>query len=44
VRAKRVLEGAGFAVEAHVYPGLGHSVSLEGLQTAGAFLSRRLAR
>ncbi len=42
-RAKRTLEGASFAVEAHVYPGLGHSVSPEGLEAAGAFLARRLA-
>jgi len=41
-RAKRGLEGAGFAVEAHVYPGLGHSVSPEGLQVAGRFLARWL--
>jgi phospholipase/carboxylesterase len=41
-RAKRVLDGAGFSVEAHVYPGLGHSVSPEGLAAAGAFLARSL--
>jgi phospholipase/carboxylesterase len=42
--AKRVLEDAGFAVEAHIYPRLGHAVSPAGLQAAGAFLARRLAR
>ena len=42
--AKRVLEGAGFAVEAHVYPRLGHGVSPEGLEEAGAFLARKLSR
>ncbi len=42
VRAKRVLADLGFAVEAHVYPGLGHSISLEGLQAAAAFLAKRL--
>ncbi|MGO9420398.1 alpha/beta hydrolase [Roseiarcus sp.] len=43
-RAARLLEGAGFAVETHVYPGLGHGVSPEGLQAAGAFLARALKR
>ncbi len=43
-RAKRILEDAGFAVEAHVYSGLGHSISPEGLAAAGAFLARRLAK
>ena len=42
-RAKRALETAGFEVEAHVYPGLGHSVSPRGVETAGRFLARRLA-
>jgi phospholipase/carboxylesterase len=41
--AKRVLEGAGFSVESHIYPGLGHSVSPEGLAAASAFLARTLA-
>jgi phospholipase/carboxylesterase len=41
-RAQRTLEGAGVAVEAHVYPGLGHGVSSEGLQAAGAFLAQKL--
>lgn len=40
--AKPVLERAGFSVEAHFYPGLGHSISPEGLAAAGAFLKRRL--
>ncbi len=42
--AGRALEAAGFSVEAHVYPGLGHGVSPEGLAAAGAFLARALAR
>jgi phospholipase/carboxylesterase len=42
-RAKRILEGAGFAVEAHVYTGLGHRVSVEGLEAAAAFLAERLS-
>ncbi|RBP16194.1 phospholipase/carboxylesterase [Roseiarcus fermentans] len=43
VRAERILGAAGLPVEAHVFPGLGHSVSPKGLQTARAFLSRALA-
>jgi len=43
-RARRVLEGAGFEVEAHVYPALGHGVSPEGLRAAGRFLAKSLAR
>ncbi len=43
-RAKRALAGAGFSVEAHVYPGVGHSVSPEGLEAAGRFLASRLGR
>ncbi|MBV9289746.1 MAG: dienelactone hydrolase family protein [Hyphomicrobiales bacterium] len=43
-RAERLLKAAGFAVEAHVHPGLGHSVSYEGLQAAGKFLARLLGR
>ena len=42
-RAKPLLERAGFSVEAHLYPGLGHSLSPEGLAAAGAFLKQRLA-
>ena len=42
-RAKLALEQAGFSVEAHLYPGLGHSLSPEGLAAAGAFLKQRLA-
>lgn len=42
-RAARLLEGAGFTVETHVYPGLGHGVSPEGVEAAGAFLARYLA-
>lgn len=43
-RAARILEEAGFSVEARVFKGLGHSLSLEGLQAARAFLARALAR
>ena len=43
VEAQHALEGAGFSAEAHVYPGLGHGLSPEGLRTAGAFLAARLA-
>ena len=42
LRAERLLKGAGFDVETHVFPGLGHGVSPEGLQAARAFLSRKL--
>jgi len=42
--AEAVLKGLGFDVEAHVYPRLGHSISREGVQAAGEFLARRLAR
>ena len=42
VRAKEALSQAGFSVEAHVYPGLGHSISPEGLATAGRFLAKHL--
>ncbi len=42
-RAERALEAAGFTVEAHVYPGLGHSLSPRGLEAAGRFLAQKLA-
>lgn len=42
--AGRALEAAGFSVEAHAYPGLGHGVSPEGLAAAGEFLARALAQ
>lgn len=42
--AAAFLESLGFAVEAHVYPGLGHSISREGLEAAGVFLARHLGR
>ncbi len=42
VRAKEALSQAGFSVEAHLYPGLGHSISPEGLATAGRFLAKHL--
>jgi phospholipase/carboxylesterase len=41
-RAERLLREAGLAVEARLYPDLGHSISSEGLDAAGAFLARRL--
>jgi phospholipase/carboxylesterase len=43
IEAKRILESAGFAVAAEIFPALGHGVSLEGLEAAGAFLARSLA-
>ena len=39
-RAERLLKDAGFAVEARLYPRLGHSISFEGIEAAGAFLAR----
>jgi phospholipase/carboxylesterase len=36
------LRAAGFEVEAKLYPGLGHVLSPEGVQTAGKFLARQL--
>jgi phospholipase/carboxylesterase len=36
------LRAAGFEVEAKLYPGLGHVLSTEGVQTAGKFLARQL--
>lgn len=36
------LRAAGFEVEAKLYPGLGHVLSAEGVQTAGKFLARQL--
>ena len=36
------LRAAGFEVEAKLYPGLGHVLSAEGVQTVGKFLARRL--
>ena len=43
-QAERLLKGAGFVVEARLYPGLGHSLSAEGVEAAGAFLALRLGR
>ncbi len=42
-KAERALIAAGFKVEAKVYPGLGHSISAEGLEATKAFLARLLA-
>jgi phospholipase/carboxylesterase len=36
------LRGAGFEVEAKLYPGLGHVLSPEGVETAGKVLARQL--
>jgi phospholipase/carboxylesterase len=36
------LRAAGFEVEAKLYPGLAHSLSAEGVETAGKFLARQL--
>jgi predicted esterase len=36
------LRAAGFEVEAHLYQGLGHGMSREGVQTASKFLTRQL--
>lgn len=41
-QAKAALTGAGFAVESHVSPRLGHSIDMDGLRLGGAFLSRVL--
>ena len=40
--AKALLNGAGFAVEDHVSPGLGHSIDEAGLRLGGEFLVRAL--
>ena len=39
-RAAPRLKAAGFAVEARFFPRLGHSISGEGVETAGTFLAR----
>ncbi len=43
-RAEQALAGAGFSVETRLYPSLGHSLSPDGLQAAGAFLQKALTR
>lgn len=40
--AQKALAAVGFSVEAHVYPGLGHTLSPEGVAVAAAFLKRTL--
>ena len=40
--AARRLQAAGVSVETHIQPGLGHSISAEGLQLAVDFLRNRL--
>jgi phospholipase/carboxylesterase len=42
--AARDLRAAGFEVEAHIRPGLGHGIDPEGLALGGDFLAARLAR
>lgn len=42
-RAQAALVRAGFLVESHVSPGLGHSIDLVGLQLGGRFLANVLA-
>ena len=41
-RAATRLKAAGFAVETRFFPRLGHSISGEGVEAAGAFLARAL--
>lgn len=41
-QAAQSLRQAGFEVEAHVRPGLGHGIDPEGMALGGAFLARRL--
>ena len=43
-RAAKRLKAAGFTVEARFYPRLGHAMSAEGVEAAGAFLSGALQR
>jgi phospholipase/carboxylesterase len=40
--ADAALRAAGFAIESHVSPGLGHSIDMPGLNLGGAFLARVL--
>jgi phospholipase/carboxylesterase len=42
--AVQALGNAGFAVEWHVSPGVGHSIDMAGLNLGGAFLSRALGK
>jgi phospholipase/carboxylesterase len=42
-RAQATLSGLDFTVDAHVSPGLGHSIDQAGLEVGGAFLQRVLA-
>jgi phospholipase/carboxylesterase len=42
--AREVLADAGFAVEWHVRPGLGHGIDMETLQISGNFLASHLPR
>ena len=41
--AEQTVKAAGYAVSLHVSPGIGHSISTDGLAFAGAFLARVLA-
>ncbi|HEV7159513.1 MAG TPA: dienelactone hydrolase family protein [Caulobacteraceae bacterium] len=42
-QASADLAAAGFPVQGHVSPGLGHSIDLDGLRLGGAFLARVLS-
>ena len=42
--AQKALEAVGFSVEAHVYSGLGHTLSPQGVSAARDFLARTLGR
>jgi phospholipase/carboxylesterase len=42
-QAKATLEAAGYDVSLHVSPGIGHSISTDGLQFASEFLARAFA-
>ncbi len=43
VQAREMLEAAGFNVESHLRPGLGHGIDPEGLALGGRFLAKALA-
>lgn len=42
-QAKATLEAAGYDVSLHISPGIGHSISTDGLRFASEFLARALA-
>jgi phospholipase/carboxylesterase len=41
--AGRALDAAGFDVEAHLLPGLGHGIDQRGLEIAAAFMEKVLS-